>query len=336
MQAKFYKQISALGMLHMYWQWCISDGQCGFNEFIESYYMVQFVLPIVYPILVTGSMNLLNPYHMTQCVHSVAHIIWYTVTSLCGDWKFGACHCMLCNPVIFLFFRSPQILTVPLPPNFWSFLKHANPVGSDLALPQLTWTPILDWEVVSWCMTAEFVIEFVAELKLVTEAAFLLNCSIIFAFAINSWGIALAVSKCQLVSILMLSHFWHPKLTVESNAPIVEPRYMVRHDSTSSTLQSWLIRLWILAYLNNSKTTKPTFKTSISGVPRLGCQATHLLHHTLSLWGKFCSQPVQTVIVQSKRWKSAQGRGKRKEGCIVWGILFAKNVHVWEGKYRTV
>ena len=84
MQAKFYKQISALGMLHMYWQWCISDSQCGFNQFIESYYMVQCVLPIVYPILFTGSMNSLNPYHMTQCVHLVAHIIWYTVTSLCG------------------------------------------------------------------------------------------------------------------------------------------------------------------------------------------------------------------------------------------------------------
>src|SRR6202161_1613981 len=83
MQAKFYKQISALGMLHMYWQRCISDGQCGFNEFIESYYMVQCVLPIVYPILFTGSMNSLNPYHMTQCVRLVAHIIWYTVTSLC-------------------------------------------------------------------------------------------------------------------------------------------------------------------------------------------------------------------------------------------------------------
>ena len=66
-----------------YWQRCISDGQCGFNEFIESYYMVQYVLPIVYPILFTGSMNSLNPYHMRQCVHSVAHIIWYTVTSLC-------------------------------------------------------------------------------------------------------------------------------------------------------------------------------------------------------------------------------------------------------------
>ena len=28
-------------------------------------------------------MNSLNPYHMTQCVCLVAHIIWYTVTSLC-------------------------------------------------------------------------------------------------------------------------------------------------------------------------------------------------------------------------------------------------------------
>ena len=27
-------------------------------------------------------MNSLNPYHMTQCVRSVDHIIWYTVTGL--------------------------------------------------------------------------------------------------------------------------------------------------------------------------------------------------------------------------------------------------------------
>ena len=86
MQAKFYKQILALGMLHMYWQQCISDGQCGFNEFIESYYMVQHVLPIVYPILFTGSMNSLNPYHMTQCVQ------WLKKMSQClqdlerSDW----------------------------------------------------------------------------------------------------------------------------------------------------------------------------------------------------------------------------------------------------------
>ena len=37
---------------------------------------------IVYPILFTGSMNLVNPYHVTQCDRSVAHIIWYTVTCL--------------------------------------------------------------------------------------------------------------------------------------------------------------------------------------------------------------------------------------------------------------
>ena len=30
-------------------------------------------------------MNSLNPYHMTQCVYSVAHIIWYTVTCLPGS-----------------------------------------------------------------------------------------------------------------------------------------------------------------------------------------------------------------------------------------------------------
>ena len=39
---------------------------------------------IVCPILFTGSMNSLNPYHVTQCDHSVAHIIWYTVTCLPG------------------------------------------------------------------------------------------------------------------------------------------------------------------------------------------------------------------------------------------------------------
>ena len=37
---------------------------------------------IVYPILFTGSMNSLNPYHVTPCDRSVAHIIWYTVTCL--------------------------------------------------------------------------------------------------------------------------------------------------------------------------------------------------------------------------------------------------------------
>ena len=43
------------------------------------------MLPILYPIKLTGSLNLLSPYHVTQCICSVDHIMWYTVTSLCGS-----------------------------------------------------------------------------------------------------------------------------------------------------------------------------------------------------------------------------------------------------------
>ena len=53
-----------------------------FTEFIESYHMVQCRPFTIYPILFTGSMNSLNPYHMTQCVCSVDHMLWYTVTGL--------------------------------------------------------------------------------------------------------------------------------------------------------------------------------------------------------------------------------------------------------------
>src|SRR6267378_1254422 len=44
--------------------------------------MVQCRPFTIYPILFTGSMNSLNPYHMTQCVCSVDHMTWYTVTCI--------------------------------------------------------------------------------------------------------------------------------------------------------------------------------------------------------------------------------------------------------------
>jgi hypothetical protein len=63
---------------------------------------------------------------------------------------------------------------------------------------------------------AELIMELAAELRLML----LLNNSIIFAFAINSRGMALADPMHQCISMFVLVDFEHLKLTVESNASI--------------------------------------------------------------------------------------------------------------------
>ena len=70
-------------------QWCITGSK---SQLLNSYHMVQCVLPILYPIKLTGSPNSLSPYHVTQCICSVDHIIWYTVTCL-PVWQ-----CLAMNP----------------------------------------------------------------------------------------------------------------------------------------------------------------------------------------------------------------------------------------------
>src|SRR6267378_2406181 len=46
-------------------------------------YTVQYVLPIVYPTLFTGSMNLLNPYHMTVCMFGGPYHMIHCNSAMC-------------------------------------------------------------------------------------------------------------------------------------------------------------------------------------------------------------------------------------------------------------